>query len=82
MSDEAMSEEEDAVAAEAAAAAAAGASNSPPPPQQKKHKVRQQQSTSDKVRRLHGKCKKTPASQFTLLHLAAPVSTVAEERLF
>jgi hypothetical protein len=53
-----------------------------PTQQQKKRKVREERTTAEKVRRLHGKCKKLPASRFSLLHLAAPIETLQEQRLF
>lgn len=84
--DDAMSGDDAAPDAAAAAAAAAGPSSqaaaSPPAQQQKRRKVRQERTTADKVRRLHGKCKKQPASRFSLLHLAAPIQTTQEKQLF
>ena len=76
----------DAAAAGAAAAVAAGPSSqtpaSSPAQQPKKRKVRQERSTAEKLRALHGKCRKLPASRFSLLQLAAPIQTREEQQLF
>jgi len=76
---------EDEAVADAAEAAPAGPSSqaaSSPVQPQKKQKVRQARTTADKVRRLHGRCRKLPASRFSLLQLAAPIQTPQERQLF
>lgn len=66
-------------AATAAADVAAGGSHTE---QSKKRKVRRARTTAEKVRLQHGKNEKTPAARFSVLHLAAPIQTPQEERLF